>query len=218
MSQPRIVLIGGGAANLCAACFLSDHFDVTIYEKGKTLGRKFLVAGKGGFNLTNELDGEDLLAKYRPQEPLKKAILSFGSADTRKWLHQLGIETFIGSSGRVFPIKGIKPAAVLKSILKRLQEKKVQIKTNHEFLGWSDEKEVVFQTGSSQIKVQADAFIFALGGGSWSKTGANSKWLKIFQKAGVGMKTFQASNCGLNISLFKPNANSAITNIFCGAK
>src|SRR5688572_1213364 len=108
-SQKTIAIIGGGAAALMAADILSKHCEVHIYEKGKALGRKFLVAGKGGFNLTNSADGEELYNKYTPQEFLQPALEAFNSEDTRKWLAGLGIPTFVGTSGRVFPEKGIKP-------------------------------------------------------------------------------------------------------------
>jgi len=200
MKRPKIALIGGGAAILSAAYHLSSDFEVTIYEKGKRLGRKFLVAGKGGFNLSNELDGADLVEKYAPKDQMQPFLLAFGSDDTREWLKKIGIPTFVGSSGRIFPEKGLKPAAVLKAILDALEKKGVIIKTNHEFIGWSADESLLFTVDNEQVKIKADTAVFSLGGGSWSKTGANDKWLKIFSDAGVETVPFQPSNCGLNVN------------------
>jgi hypothetical protein len=199
MNGPKIAIFGGGPAALCAADHLSERFEVTIYEKGKTIGRKFLVAGKGGFNLTNELDGEALIGQYSPRKELSAAIQQFGSAKTRAWLNNLGLETFVGSSGRVFPIEGWKPAQVLNLIKSSLIKKGVQINTGCEFNGWSDDGVPLVKTQEGLMDILADAYVFALGGGSWKKTGSNDKWMPILDKMGVKTTPFEPSNCGLTV-------------------
>ena len=130
MPKKKIALIGGGPACLMAADVLADQFDITIYEQGKTIGRKFLVAGKGGFNLTNSAEKEQLISHYTPHPILIEALKSFESNQTRTWLDEMGIPTYIGSSGRVFPLKEIKPAAVLAKIKSKLKKKGVKIEVN----------------------------------------------------------------------------------------
>ena len=136
MTQKKIIIIGGGAASLMAAERLCDDFEITIYEKGKTIGRKFLVAGKGGFNLTNKAEAEELTQHYLSHDFLKEALLKNDSSKMRSWLLDLGIPTFIGTSGRVFPEKGIKPIQVLKKIKDRLEIKGVKFFFHHEFIGF----------------------------------------------------------------------------------
>ena len=116
MKRKKIIIIGGGASGLVAADFLSKKYEVHIFEKGKTVGRKFLVAGNGGFNLTNQTTGADLLAHYSPTPIVRHALQHFGTEETRKYFADLGIPTFIGSSGRIFPEHGIKPVQVLQDM------------------------------------------------------------------------------------------------------
>jgi len=198
MSKKRIALIGGGPSCLIAAYFLADHFQVSIYEAGKSIGRKFLVAGNGGFNLTNVLNGEALQAVYSTDSLLHNALSAFDSTETQNWLNELGIETYVGSSGRVFPLKGIKPAEVLAKIKGKLGEKGVEIHVNSTFSGFNDNQKPIIKQGKVAFLLPDDHVIFGLGGGSWSKTGANSKWLKYFNEIGVKTTPFEASNCGVN--------------------
>ena len=117
MQAPKIAIIGSGSAGLMAADILSANFEVNIYEKGKTSGRKFLVAGNGGFNLTNSAVGPALYNQYSDNKILRNALADFDSTSTRNWLAEIGVPTFVGSSGRVFPQKGIKPIHVLQNIV-----------------------------------------------------------------------------------------------------
>ena len=128
---------------MIAADILSPYHNVTIYEKEKGIGQKFLVAGKGGFNLTNSLTGIELATQYSPQEFMQDAILAFDSQSLREWFSDLGIETFVGTSGRVFPVKGIMPAEVLNKIKEKLLSQNVKIKQGYEFVGFDDERNAI---------------------------------------------------------------------------
>lgn len=217
MRKKNIAIIGSGPAALMAAIILSDFHNVTIYEKNAGIGKKFLVAGKGGFNLTNSLSGIELANKYSPKDFMEDAILAFDSIALRKWYSNLGIETFIGTSGRVFPEKGIKPAEVLNKIKDKLSFKNVKIKYNHEFIGFDNEYKPKFNFKSDSVTISSDFYIFALGGASWSVTGSDGKWAKYFEKIGVNIIPFEASNCGVNIKwdkqIIKNHAGKPIKNI-----
>jgi len=217
MHSKKIIIIGGGAAGLIAAEQLSATCAVHIYEKGKTIGRKFLVAGKGGFNLTNAAVDKDLYTQYTAHPILQEAIQRFDSQAMRVWLEELGVPTFVGSSGRVFPEKGIKPIEVLQKIKDQLIKKGVQIHCNHEFIGFNTAQQVLVKHQDKTIALEADAYIFALGGASWSVTGSNLKWLSYFASIKVPTKAFEASNCGFEVNWktdFKKNhAGTPLKNI-----
>jgi uncharacterized flavoprotein (TIGR03862 family) len=200
MKEPgKIVIIGGGAAGLLAADLLSASCPVDLYEKGKTVGRKLLVAGKGGFNLTNAVAGADLTARYLPPGFLDAALAAFDTGATRDWLARLGIPTFVGTSGRVFPEKGIKPAQVLQKIKDKLSRQGVRFHYQHEFTGFDEEHKPIVRQGKKDLVLQADRYLFALGGASWPVTGANSRWPGAFASLGVHTVPFQASNCGAEV-------------------
>ena len=200
MQQKKIAIFGGGPSAMMATYALSKFHRVTIYEKNLTLGNKFLVAGKGGFNLTNSLAGIELTNKYFPKEFMKEAILSFDSKALREWFSELGIETFVGTSGRVFPQKGIKPAGVLNKIKEKFYSQNVEIKYNHEFIGFDENKNIKIKFKDETKIIIADYYIFALGGASWSITGSDGKWTKYFKQIGVNIIPFESSNCGVNIN------------------
>ena len=196
--KKSISIIGGGAAALLTAAFLDPtKFEVTIYEKNKALGRKLLVAGNGGFNLTHSEPIDQLINRYTPNAFLKSALLHFSNEDLRTWLNNIGIPTFIGSSKRIYPEQGIKPIAVLDAILKELNKRGVKICYNHQWKGWNNKQELVFNTDTL---VKSDVVIFALGGGSWKVTGSNSDWLDLFQQKNITTLPFQASNCGFAVN------------------
>jgi uncharacterized flavoprotein (TIGR03862 family) len=195
-----VSIIGGGAASFITADLLSQKFNVTIYEKGKSIGRKFLVAGKGGFNLTHNLPNEELTPKYTPYEFLEASIMNFGVAELRQWYADLGIQTFVGTSNRVFPEKGITPADVLRKIKDKLQIQNVKIQLEHEFIGFTENKDPLIKSKEGTQEIKSDIVIFSLGGGSWKVTGANSDWLSYFTEIGITTTPFQPSNCGLNVN------------------
>ena len=195
-----VSIIGGGAASFITADLLSQKFNVTIYEKGKSIGRKFLVAGKGGFNLAHNLSNTNLTSKYTPNDILNTAILNFGVNELRQWYAELGVPTFVGTSNRVFPEKGISPADVLHKIKAKLQNQNVQIQLEHEFIGFTENKKPLVKSKKGTQEIMTDIVIFSLGGGSWKVTGANSDWLAHFKKMDISTTPFQSSNCGLNIN------------------
>jgi uncharacterized flavoprotein (TIGR03862 family) len=198
-----IRIIGGGPAGMMAALELSKLHEVHLYEKGKTLGRKFLVAGKGGFNLSNQDTGKNLQDQYAPPRFLDNILQKFDTQKTRVFLEALEIPTYIGSSGRVFPEKGIKPIEVLNAFKNKLIAQGVQLHFEHEFVDF-DATKVSFQTSLGTHVVSFDRCVFALGGASWSVTGSNGNWLEIFQKKGIETKPFAPSNCGLDVPGLNP--------------
>ncbi len=208
--KKSIAIIGSGPAALMLAATLDENiFDVIIYERNFAPARKFLVAGDGGFNLTHSEELEQFILRYTPSRFLENSIRSFTNQDLQKWLKDTGIETFIGTSKRVFPLKEIKPIGVLNAFLDKLKNKNVQIKTKHEWQGWNDKKELVFKNESGPLIVKADIVVFALGGASWSKTGSDGQWTQYFEKQNIDQIPFQPSNCAFHINwdkFFRANA------------
>lgn len=200
MAKKTVTIVGGGPSGILLADLLGDDFQVTIYEKEKTIGRKFLVAGNGGFNLTNVLSGKELVAKYQASGVLDDAIRYFDSGKVRGWLAELGIRTFVGSSGRVFPEQGIKPVEVLAAIKQSLKKKKVNVLTGYQFTRVNENNDIELIAGNETKIVKSDFKVLALGGASWSGTGSDGRWLSILENKGVSCKTFQSSNCGVNIN------------------
>jgi len=195
-----IAIIGGGSAACMLAAMLDEEiFSIHIYEKQTAVGRKFLVAGDGGFNLTHSEDIETFVTRYTPQAFLEQTLRSFTNQDLCSWLKSIGIETYTGSSKRIFPAKGIKPIEVLNAILKKLKTKKVIIHTQHEWLGWDADNALIFSHKEKQVIVSADKTVFALGGASWKVTGSDGAWLNIFKEKGIRTIPFQASNCAYKV-------------------
>jgi len=199
MQKRKIAIIGGGPAGLMAADTLSPFFDVCVYDKNNSVGHKFLLAGKGGFNLTNSMKGEELIKKYTPEYFLKEALQHFDSVALREWLLQLGVQTFEGSSGRIFPEKGLTPADVLKKIIHKLALQGVEFRFKHEFVGFDANQRPRMKHESVDIEILADYCIFALGGASWPVTGSTGGWLPLFETINIKTLPFQSSNCGINI-------------------
>lgn len=199
MAQKKIVIIGSGPAALIAADVLGETCEVHIFEKGEAPGRKFLVAGKGGFNLTNSLTGDALLNKFTPSLFFKPILSEFDSVDTGQWLLELGIPTYEGTSGRIFPEKNIKPITVLQKIRDKLTAKNVYFHFNHEFISFDEKQQPVFIYKGEKITVEADHYLFALGGASWPVTGSTGSWTSAFEEIGIKVLPFQSSNCGVNV-------------------
>lgn len=193
--RQAIHIIGGGTSSLFLAAFLDlEKFEVTIHEQHKTLGRKFLVAGDGGFNLTHSESIVPFIERYSPPSFLRDTLLNFSNTDLIRWFHDIGIETFIGSSKRVYPIQGIKPIDVLKAIENHLVQRKVNFTFNSKFTGFINGK-----TTLNNKPLPDDIVVFALGGGSWKVTGSDGHWLESFKQASIPTTPFIAANCAFEI-------------------
>ncbi len=196
-----VAIIGGGPSALILAAHLNEQkFNVTIYERNAAPGRKFLVAGEGGFNLSHSEEMEKFISRYIPRDFFKNIIPGFSTDNLRDWFKNIGIETFIGTSNRVFPIKGIKPIDVLNAILNELRKKNVTIKTNHNWKGWENEK-LIFEA-SPPLEGAGGGFditIFSLGGSSWKVTGSDGTWTNYFSEKKIEIIPFQASNCAQEV-------------------
>lgn len=182
------------------ACSLdADKYTVSIYEKNAALGRKFLVAGKGGFNLTHSEELAQFAERYYPKEFIESFLNHFSNTDFRNWLKSIGIETYVGTSKRVFPVKGIKPIEVLNAIENQLEKNKVSVFYNHIWQGWKDD-ELAFSNNGKLKKVKADIVVFALGGSSWKVTGSDGNWTNYFNEKGITTNTFYPSNCAYQVN------------------
>ena len=221
MARPHVAIIGGGPAGLMAADAASAWADVVLYEANKAVGRKFLVAGQGGFNITNSVGGADLKAHYTPPGFLDAALDDLGSGALRAWLADIGIKTHVGSSGRVFPLRGTKPVTVLQAILARLAARDVVLRTEHRFTGFTADARPILDHHGTTITPEADHYVFALGGASWPVTGSTGGWLDAFQQLGVRTAPFGASNCGVHIpwpaNVMQPHAGKPLKNIAVSA-
>ncbi|MBP6310782.1 MAG: TIGR03862 family flavoprotein [Flavobacteriales bacterium] len=215
----KIAIIGGGPSALIAADVLGVSHSVDLYERGRTVGRKFLVAGDGGLNIANSAQGEDLLSHYTHQEFMRPILKAFGPDELRAWLSDMGVRTFVGSSGRVFPEKGVKPAQVLKAMKDRVVSKGVRIHTNSMFVGFDAQTRPLIKTSAGIEVLSVDHYIFALGGASWPRTGSVGEWLSEFERIGVRTFPFRSSNCGVEISwptVMNIHAGKPLKNIAIG--
>lgn len=196
-----VAIIGAGPAGLIAADVLSQNgISVDIYDSMPSVGRKFLLAGVGGMNLTHSESFERFVSRYREQaDVLRPFLQEFGAAELREWAHQLGIETFTGSSGRVFP-SNMKAAPLLRAWLHRLRTNGVRIHVRHKWEGWNETGHLLFSTPQGRLEIKSQASIFALGGGSWAKLGSDAAWVLLFQSKGIPVSTLKPSNCGFNVN------------------
>ena len=197
----QVAIIGGGPAGLMAADIIaSAGFSVSLYDAMPSVGRKFLLAGVGGMNITHSEPHMALLARYgQSSSHLKPFLDNFTADDLRTWIHDLGIETFVGSSGRVFP-RDMKAAPLLRAWLHRLRELGVHIYPRHKWMGWNKDGTVslVEKNNGQEIKkiIRADALVLAMGGASWSRLGSDGSWVDILNQQSVDVQTLLPSNCG----------------------
>ena len=196
---PSIVIIGGGPAGLMAAeAAMQGGVQVDVYDAMASVGRKFLLAGKGGLNLTHAEPMDAFLSRYGSRAARLSPILAaFGPAELRAWALGLGIGTFVGSSGRVFPA-GQKAAPLLRSWLHRLRQSGVVFHSRHHWTGWDRDGALCFSTPQGNQSANADAVILALGGGSWSRLGSDGAWVPLLSRRGVEIAALRPSNCGFD--------------------
>jgi hypothetical protein len=196
-----VAVIGGGPAGLMAAEVISarDHSaKVDVYDSMSSVGRKFLMAGKSGLNITHSDPFDVFVARYGKRknniEPLLKV---FGADQLREWVHGLGIQTFIGTSGRVFPM-GMKASPLLRAWLTRLNASNVTFHLRHKLTGFLPDSSLRFVTPDGEVTIKPDAVVLALGGGSWSRLGSDGAWVNWLEQAGVKVEALRPSNCGFD--------------------
>ena len=196
----RVAIIGGGPAGLTAADVLSQAgVAVDLYDAMPSVGRKFLLAGVGGMNITHSEAFDPFVARYRERaQALRPLLEAFGPEQLREWIHGLGIATFVGSSGRVFPAD-MKAAPLLRAWLRRLRDAGVQIHTRHRWLGWDDDSRLRLQGPDGELSVSADAILLALGGGSWARLGSDGAWVALLAEHGIALSPLRPANCGFEV-------------------
>jgi uncharacterized flavoprotein (TIGR03862 family) len=199
-STPNIAIIGGGPAGLMAAEVLSQvGVQVDLYDGMPSVGRKFLLAGVGGMNITHSEAFQAFLSRYGERAPnLAPLLRAFGADELCTWIHGLGIDTFVGSSGRVFPTD-MKTAPLMRAWLKRLRDAGVVIHTRHRWLGWNPDGSLRIASPEGEKTLRPDATLLALGGGSWSRLGSDGAWMQALEQHGVALAPLQPSNCGFEV-------------------
>ena len=211
-SQPRVIVIGGGPAGLMAAERLATGgVQVDLFDAMPSVGRKFLLAGKGGLNLTHSEAPEAFAARYGARREVVGPMLhTFGPNALRAWAQGLGVSTFVGSSGRIFP-SDLKAAPLLRAWLHRLRAAGVRFHMRHRWVGWEGGggggaggvpaagQRLRFVAPAGELSVDAEAVVLALGGGSWARLGSDGAWLPLLAQQGVAVAPLRPSNCGFDM-------------------
>jgi uncharacterized flavoprotein (TIGR03862 family) len=200
-SQTQVAIIGAGPAGLMAAETIAQGgARVMVYDAMPSVGRKFLMAGRGGLNLTHSEPLPTFLSRYREARPqLAPAIETFLPDFLRAWCEGLGQPTFTGSSGRIFP-KVLKASPLLRGWLRRLDAMGVQFSLRHRWTGWDEEGRLLFQMPEGQIAVEARATVLALGGASWPRLGSDGGWVETLRAKGVKVSSLKPANCGFTVA------------------
>ena len=197
MHENQIIIIGAGPAGLMAAQQLAlKGFRVHVYEQNKAAARKFLVAGNGGFNLTHSEELASFVQKYEAEE-IQEMVRNFDNQKVIQWLLDLGITTYVGSSGKIFPTKNFKPIQVLKAWLDELEKLGVTIHYDHVFIDF-DDSNVYLKNNKEAIFVNYSKLILAMGGGSWKKTGSDAKWVETLKVKNIEITPLESANSGYN--------------------
>ena len=205
IEECEVAIIGGGPAGLMAAQVLSQAgIHVRVFDAMASVGRKFLLAGRGGLNLTHA-EGADVFAgRYgQRRQAISAALGLMDAAGVRRWAQDLGIDTFVGSSGRVFPAD-MKAAPLLRAWLQRLRHPQsgapVQFSMRHRWIGWDDGGRLRFISAQGGRQVRAKALVLALGGGSWRRLGSDGAWVPLLAARGVAVAPLLPSNCGFDVA------------------
>ncbi|MEX5341072.1 TIGR03862 family flavoprotein [Pseudomonas sp. I2] len=213
-SPPLVAVIGGGPAGLMAAEALAGAgMAVEVFDAMPSVGRKFLLAGVGGMNITHSEGYPAFVSRYaRRHREIDALLRDFDGEALRQWIHGLGIETFVGTSGRVFP-RDMKAAPLLRAWLKRLRDSGVVIHTRHRWHGWNADGTLRITYPQGELQLRADAVVLALGGGSWARLGSDGAWLPLLAERGVDISPLQPSNCGFEVQSW----SALLTDKFAGA-
>ena len=205
-----IAIIGGGPAGLMAAELLSARgLAVTLFDAKPSVGRKFLLVGKGGLNLTHSEPFDAFAGRFGARRAAVEPLLRAFDADAlRAWAADLGVQTFVGSSGRVFPTD-LKAAPLLRHWLSRLRAAGVQFRMRHRWLGWTEDGGALrFDTPDGELHVPARATLLALGGASWPQLGSDGAWLPLLAARGVDLAPLQPANCGFDVAATAAHADA----------
>lgn len=185
---------------MAAEAAIEAGAQVSIYDAMPSVARKFLMAGKSGLNISHSEEAALFRSRYRgPDARLADMIEAFGPSDVERWMTGLGIESFKGSSGRVFPVT-MKASPLLRAWLVRLQRDGARLHVRHRWQGWDEAGALVFDAPEGDVRLKPDAVILALGGASWSRLGSDGAWAELLADKGLELAPFQPSNCGFQVS------------------
>ena len=195
-----LAVVGGGPAGLMAAeAAAARGWAVDVFDAMPSPGRKFLMAGRGGLNITHAESEETFLGRYGEARPaLAAALAAFGPGQVRDWMAGLGIESFVGTSGRVFPV-GMKAAPLFRAWLRRLGNSGVRLHVRHRWVGWDEAGGLRFATPAGERSIRVGATVFAMGGGSWRRLGSDAAWVPHFMAQGIDVAPLRPANCGFEV-------------------